>query len=404
MKLYDLAVIGGGPAGATCARHAAESGLDVVLLEKSHHPRNKPCGGAIGPQAIRNLDVDISSVAERSFHAALIHTPSGKKVMLASENLIGQLVTRSKFDHLLLQKAEKAGVEVIQDTEIVSLEQTRAGVRALAVGDSYKSHLLVGADGVNGIISKEIGIRSKWRSEQIALCISADVPMEQGDVESVMITNEVDGFPAIELFFNLVSWGYGWCFPKKNGFSIGIGCRMDKQENLKQSWEKLISLIEVEKGVKLDTSNRVQYRVPLGSRLNRSTARRSMIIGDAAGLASPLTGEGVSFAVQSGILAANIAVEAVEMKSPLHIAKYDDQLKKSIGNELRDSRWIAEVLHKSDKHTELLFQIATEDLVMRKYMTDIVSRVTTFSDMKVRIGKRMLSKHPLKSVRLGFKV
>ncbi len=401
--MYDLTVIGGGPAGSTCARHAAESGLDVVLLEKAHHPRDKPCGGALGPQTIRNLDVDISPVVERSFHAALIHTPSGNKVKLTNEDLRGYLVTRSKFDYLLLQKAEHAGVEVIQDTEIVGLEQTRSGVRALAVGDSYKSHLLVGADGVNGIISKELGIRSMWSSEQIAVCISADVPMEQSDVESLMITDEADGFPAIELYFNLVSWGYGWCFPKKDGFSIGIGCRMDKQENLQQSWEKLVLLVEKEKGVKLDTSNRVSYRVPLGGRLNRSVARRSMIIGDAAGLASPLTGEGVSYAIQSGILAADVAVKAVEMKSPLHITKYDDQLKRSIGKELKDSRWIAEILHKSDKHTELLFQIATEDLVMRKYMTDIVSRVATFSDMKVRIGKRMLSKHPLKSVRLGFK-
>ncbi|MFW9965022.1 MAG: NAD(P)/FAD-dependent oxidoreductase [Candidatus Sifarchaeia archaeon] len=401
--MYDLTVIGGGPAGATCARRAAELGLDVVLLEKAYHPREKPCGGALGPQTIRNLDLDITRVIERTFHAALVHIPSMKKVMLTSEDLTGYLVTRSKFDSFLLQMAADAGVEVLQGVEVVGLEQTRSGVRALAVGDSYKSHLLVGADGVNGIIAKELDIRSKWAPDKIALCISADVPMRVEEVESIMTTCESDGSPVIELFFDLLPWGYGWCFPKKHGFNIGIGCRMDRQENLQQNWEKLVRKLEKEKGLEFDMSNRVSYRVPLGDKLNQCTARRSMLIGDAAGLVSPLTGEGISYAIQSGKLAAKVASEAVNMKSPNHIAEYEDYLKKTIGQELIDTRWIAEILHKSDKHKELLFQIVAEDPVMRRYITNIVSRVATFSDMRVQIGKRMLSKHPLKSIRLGFK-
>ncbi|MFW9962965.1 MAG: NAD(P)/FAD-dependent oxidoreductase [Candidatus Sifarchaeia archaeon] len=401
--MYDLTVIGGGPAGATCARQAAEAGLDVVLLEKAHHPREKPCGGALGPQTVRNLDFDISNVIEFTFHAALVFTPSMRKVMLTSDGLTGHLVTRSKFDHLLLQKAAEAGAEVVQGTEVVGLEQTRSGIRALSVGDSYKSHFLVGADGVNGIIAKELGIRSKWAPDQIALCISADVPMSQSDLKSATITHESNGSPVIELYFNLLSWGYGWCFPKKDGFSIGIGCRMDKQENLQQSWERLIATIESERGIDIDTSNRVSYRVPFGGNSIRCIARRSMLIGDAAGLVSPLTGEGISYAIQSGKLAAKVASEAVEMKSPFHVAKYDDQLNKTIGQELVDTRWISGILHKSKKHTDLFFEIVDEDPLMMKYVTNIVSRISTLSDLRVQIVKRMLSKHPLKSIRLGLK-
>jgi len=401
--LYDLAVIGGGPAGAICARDAAEAGLDVVLLEKAHHPREKPCGGALGPRAIRSIDFDISNVIERTFHAALVYTPSMRKVILTSEELIGYLVTRSKLDLFLLQKAEEAGAEVVQGTQVVGIEQTRTGIRALSVGDSYKSHLLVGADGVNGIIARELGIRSKWAPDQVALCISAEVPVSQSDLKSAMITHESNGSPVIEMYFNLLSWGYGWCFPKKNGFSIGIGCRMDKQENLQQSWERLIELIEVEKEIEIDTSNKVSYRVPLGGKLNRYIARRSMLVGDAAGLVSPLTGEGISYAIQSGKLAAKIASEAVEMRAPLHVAEYENQLKKTVERELVDTRWISEVLHKSKRHTDLLFEIVDEDPLMRKYMTNIVSRITTFSDIRGKVGKRMLSKHPLKSIRLGLK-
>ena len=400
MWVYDLTVVGGGPAGATCARRAAEAGLDVVLLEKAYHPREKPCGGALGPQAIRSLDIDISSVIERTFNAAIIRTPSGKKVTLISE---GCLVTRSEFDSYLLQKAVDAGVEVVQGVEVVGLEQLRSGTRALAVGDSYKSHLLVGADGVNGIIARELGVRSKWSPEQVALCYSATVPMSSSDVESVMMTHGADESPAIELYFGLVSWGYAWCFPKKNGFNIGIGCRLDKQENLQQKWDDFVAIIEREKGIELDVSNRVSYRVPLGDKLNRCIARRSMLIGDAAGLVSPFTGEGISYAIQSGVLAAKIACEAVESKSPLHVVEYDNQLKATIGQELMDTRWLTGLLNKSYKHMELLFQIVADDPVVRRYMTDIVSRVTTLSDVRVQLGKRLLSKHPLKALRLGLR-
>jgi geranylgeranyl reductase family protein len=397
-------VVGGGPAGATCARLAAEVGLDVVLLEKAHHPREKPCGGALGPQVSKSLDIDISPVVERTFNAAHVHTPSGSTVILTSKELNGQIVTRSAFDALLLQKAEAAGVEVIQGVEVVGVEQLRAGIRALAVGDSYKSHLLVGADGVNGIVAGELGVRSKWAPDKIALCFSGDALMTASDVESLMATSKKDGTSEIELYFDLMSWGYGWCFPKREGLNIGIGCRMDKQETLQQQWEKFVARIEEEKGVKLDIPKRNAYRIPLGDRVLRCTSRRSMLVGDAAGLVSPLTGEGVSYAIQSGKLAAKIASETVKKKSPIHVAEYENQLRRSIGQELADTRWISEILHKSPNNRDLLFQIAAEDPVMMNYMTNLVSRITTFTEVRSKIVKRMLTRHPLKSIRLGIRV
>ena len=127
------------------------------------------------------------------------------------------------------------------------------------------------------------------------------------------------------------------------------------------------------------------------------------MIGDAAGLVSPFTGEGISYAIQSGLLAANVASEAVKSKSPFHIVEYDNLLKKTIGKELMDTRWLTGILHKSQKHTELLFQIVAEDPEMLRYMTDIVSRGTTFSDVRDQVMKRLLSKHPLKALRLGLR-
>lgn len=398
--MYDLTVIGGGPAGATCARKAAEAGLEVVLLEKANHPRLKPCGGALGPHALRSLDLDISPVIERTFHAVTVHTPAGKNVTLTSRELTGHLVKRDRFDAHLLHKAKEAGVEVIEGIKVVGIEQLRSGIRAMGVGDSYKSHLLVGADGVNGISAKELGIRTKWQQERIALCFEAEIPMNPNEVESTMQTHNSD--PVIELYFGLVPWGYGWCFPKRDGFSVGIGCRLDKSGDLKSAWIKLVERIEREKGIELDLSRRTSYRVPVGGRMGRCIARRSMLVGDAAGLVSPLTGEGISYAIESGTLAAKVAINAVKTKSPLQVVEYDRLVKEGMSRELADSRMITGILNKSNRHVELLFQIADEDPIMREYLTDIFARIKPFSSLKVPLVIRMLTKHPLKSIKLGL--
>jgi flavin-dependent dehydrogenase len=157
----------------------------------------------------------------------------------------------------------------------------------------------------------------------------------------------------------------------------------------------------MERGIEQDLSDSVSYRLPLGGKLNRLIGRRCMLVGDAAGLVSPLTGEGISFAIQSGILAARIASETIEAKTPLHVKEYESQLKKKIGHELADTRWLAGILHKSNKHTDLLFQIASEDPVMREYFTNVVARVATFSEYRTKIVKRMLTRHPMKALRLG---
>ncbi|TFG32615.1 geranylgeranyl reductase family protein [Candidatus Thorarchaeota archaeon] len=400
--MYDLLVIGGGPGGATCARRAAMKGLDVVLIEKKVFSREKACGGALSPRVINTLDFDISKIIERRFEAAMIHRPSGQKSILTRDDFKGHLIQRGHFDKYLLDKAKEAGVEVVEGTDILAIDQLRKGIRALSVGDSFKGHLLVGADGVNGISMKRLGIRNRWQNEEIAVCISAEVLLEPSEVERLMTMDESHQRYMIELYFGITEWGYGWCFPKMDRLSIGLGCRVDKAKHLRDKWIKFLTKLENQKGIRFKLTKKTSFRVPLGGIQSRYIGRRSMLIGDAAGLVSPVSGEGISFAIESGILAAEVAVESVQKKSPVHIIEYDRRLKKGLLRELRNLRFIAGIMHKSNENIERICSIADDDPVMREYLTDILARINTYSNLKLKITKQLLTHHPLKAIRLGL--
>ncbi len=400
--MYDLLVIGGGPGGATCARRAALEGLNVALIEREKYPQRKICGGALSPRTSDLLDFDISELVERSFNSVIVHRPSGKITVLTREGFRGRLIQREQFDELLLMKAKEAGVDVIEGTEIISIEQLRKGIRALSIGNSFKGHLLVGADGVNGKSMEQLGIRSQWAQEDVGLCIQADVPLERDQIQQLTKQDENTERCAIELYYGFVEWGYGWCFPLKNKLNIGIGCRLDKATTLRKKWATFCTMISKEKGIDLGNLQHNSARVPMGGTKQRYIARRSMLVGDSAGLVSPATGEGISYAIESGILAADIAVKAVNSKAPTHIIEYERNLKRGIVKELHDLRFIAGILNKSKKNLELVCDIADDDIIMRDYLVDILTRTRTFSDVKSKIVKRLLSHHPLKAIRLGL--
>ena len=378
------------------------NGLDVVLVEKYQIPRPKPCGGALGPRAIDALDFDISHLVEGKFHAAKIHRPSGKTSVLTRNDLEGYLIHRSKFDSFLVDKAKEAGVEVVLANEIVAIEQLRNGVRALGVGDSYKAQLLVGADGVNGITSKELDIRHHWSTEDVAVCISAEVPLEPSEVERLFVTNSENPLSYIDLYYGFTEWGYGWCFPRQDSLNIGLGCRLDKARSLRDQWEPFLSKIAHDKDIKIRVTEKTSARVPIGGSSNRIIGRRSMLIGDAAGLVSAISGEGISFAIESGNLAADVASEAIQEESPVHIVEYDRRMKQQYLEELKDLRFLAGILYKSENNLESVFNIIDKDQTMSDYFTDVFTRITPYSELKFKIAKRLLTKHPLKAIKLGL--
>lgn len=399
--MYDLIVIGGGPAGTICAREAALSGLSVMIIEKEKLPRNKLCGGALSPRVSELLDFDISSVVQREMKNAVIYAPSGRKIVVTKTDSKGNLIKRSDFDHLLVQKAKEAGVQVLESTRVLSIEQVRTGVRILTHGDSYKTHILVGADGVNSLCARQLGIRRTWPSNRVALCIAADIPLPPEEIDRIMSIEGKPGQVAIEMYLWAMDYGYGWCFPKHDEISLGIGYKMKHGVvDLRSAWKQFVDRFEKEKGIKLDTSGQSAHRVPLGKMGKRITSRRTMLVGDAAGLVSPITGEGIFYALQSGIIAGRVASEAVKKKDPLLVRIYEHRLKKALKTEFSAANFVSNLVFRSEKNVELVCELAEKDPILRDQIVDLGIGARPISKIRMEITKRMLRHHPVKGLRL----
>jgi geranylgeranyl reductase family protein len=391
----DLIVVGGGPAGATCARRAAQLGLEVLLLEKANHPRRKACGGGVTVRAKDALDFDLSSAIEREAYGVRIYSPSGLILEQSGPEPSGFTVRRESFDSLLLQKAREAGAEVIEGTKVEDATEKSDSVVAVTEGCTYKGRLLVGADGTNSIVARRTGIKTRWRDDEVGLCIEASVPMDPSEISRIVYEKSL-----IEIHFGPVLYGYAWAFPKKTEFSLGIGVRVSKMRNLKDAWKRFVSSFEERHSVKCDLQDTIAARLPLRGKIRDTCSKRVMLVGDAAGYVAPVTGEGIIYAIESGKIAAEVANEELAKGVSANASSYESRCKKAFNQDLAIAQSLANILLKSNKNMEIACQAAHTDQILLEYVRDLVMGIKSYKEARNQIIKRLLQNHPRKTLSL----
>ena len=338
MRRYDVIVVGAGPAGSAAAYRLAKGGASVALLEKQILPRRKTCGGGM-PMCVSDL-LQLDEIRDLSPDAFLEssvrhmrHTYKWKDPVLASLNsetpgseeistekpLTLWMVQRSVFDNALAQRAAKAGADLMDGLSVRTLAFEKGKpvrVTAEGVNGGWEAYAdtIIGADGANGIVAKQAGLR---RERTLAIAIEAEVPHEWGIGHSDL-RKEI-----CHLEYGAVHHGYAWIFPKGDHLNVGAGVFRPRNgdgrgdTNVRHELHKAILDYLKLMGIPKKIEDLVLHAHPLpvwnGMDTLQTRDNRVLLVGDSAGLINPFFGDGILHALKSGQIAAQSILQKDQM-------------------------------------------------------------------------------------------
>jgi len=333
---YDVIVVGGGPAGSTAARYCAAAGLETLILEKEYFPRVKTCAGGVTVAALNLLEEPVPPeiVESRCTHFYGFYEDEKVAVDMGQEFMV--VVSREIFDMWLIGLAQSAGADFKQGQKVTSIDVCADGVTVRTESAAYCGRIVVGADGVNSAVAKMV--RRPLQKNDLGFCLCSEVDAAGYD------QNWYDG---IEIYYGQMPMSYGWVFPKRGRYSVGLGGWLSGAKNFKEVLERFLQ----KRGLPLEQEIRGHF-VPLGGIDRPTVSDRIILAGDAAGYADPFTGEGIRYAVASGRLAAEAANFLISRGVQLdrqNLGVYERNCYRQFGADLKAALFIARQFGKFPK-------------------------------------------------------
>ncbi|HLE52904.1 MAG TPA: geranylgeranyl reductase family protein [Anaerolineales bacterium] len=284
--IYDVVIVGAGPGGGTAAYFLGEARRRVLVLEKESLPRYKPCGGGLSSRLLEQFPFSFEPVIESRVkeisYALGKHTVT---IRLPANTM--RMVMRDGFDTFILAHAN---VEVRQGVAVKKVHELEDRVIVeTGHGDRFEGRYLIASDGANSIVARSLGLR---QDRLLAAAIEVEVPVPPDTFARLADTPT--------FIFGEIRLGYLWIFPKSKHLSVGIGALHPKPGELQATLRRVMARY----GIPLDDAPLHGHPLPIYTRREPIASRRTLLVGDAAGLVDPFSGEGIRFAVKSGRLAA----------------------------------------------------------------------------------------------------
>lgn len=324
---YDVTIAGAGPSGSVLAYELARRGLRVLLLEKSKLPRPKTCAGGVTVRASSLLPFDFSQIVENIIYGVRLSFQSVPKKVRTYDKPLAYMVSRDKFDYLLASKACEAGVTLQDGVELLDLKVQSDRVDLITSQNSFSTPVLVGADGANSAVVRSLGLR---RGFDYGVGLNGNIPVA-GDIYS-----QWDGLMGLDYG---IPGGYAWVFPKEGCLSVGAGGLARDAKKLRPHTRQLIRAYHLGQG---DTDHIKGHLMPLKKAATPLVYGRVLLVGDAAGVIDPLTGEGIFYGIKSAFLAASAISRFLEGKT-VDLAEYDESINRDLGPEFRIARSIQKI-------------------------------------------------------------
>ena len=296
--------------------------MRVALVDKARFPRDKLCGGLLSQRSTRAirrvfgadcmLPIEVTSTGAAVFDR-------DQRLVRVSDCKPLHFTARRQLDACLVQQAVARGAAVLEGSAVAAID-TAGGTVSLADGHTVAARFIIGADGASSRIRKLLGVSMDRGG--FAVGLEAEVPRDAvgRDIRDP------------EIYFGVAEWGYAWVFPKRETLTVGVGGLATQNADMRACFREFA----------LAALGRIPAQpvcgspIPFGNYLPQPGRGSTLLVGDAAGLVEPLTGEGIAFAVQSGCHAACAVIEAVRCNAPARALEFYGPGYRAIVQSFRD--------------------------------------------------------------------
>jgi geranylgeranyl reductase family protein len=392
MKQFDLMIIGAGPAGSFAAELLARGGARVALFDGRPEGEPKACGGGVTAKALKAWP-QLLNAAGRTINELDLYSPSGKKLHLELDEPFA-IYSRIVFDSYLRERARDAGAEVI--SEKISARKAKKTGTGWVLENKWAGAVLVGADGANSGIAKMLAGPLPASDMEVAFGYRAPLPVNEAA-------------PTVVAF--LPRWvGYAWAFPRPDHISFGIATTQDAFEHQPLDdllWRFMIGYYQQCDGAKIkfwrdeknngdstrvrdhlrETAERYAARIPgLADKTwdsRKVCGKDWALLGDAAGFADPVTGEGIYYALRSAELFAETYLnEKAE--------DYEARWREDFGADLRRAAQMRRRFYGNfwgAPFTERMIEFARGHRGVKRVLGDLVAGEQGYVDLKKKLVK-----------------
>ncbi|MEE9610783.1 MAG: hypothetical protein V3W19_05995, partial [Desulfatiglandales bacterium] len=322
-------------------------------------------GGGVVHRAIRLLPVDVSEAIERECHAVELNLGTDSlRFTTRRDDPIISMTMRDEFDFLLISAAKEAEADIRSECKVLDVIVGADKLELVTSEGPLFARFVVAADGAMGTMAMKTG----WQeTRHLIPALECEAFVSDGLLEKLGPTARFD--------FGVVPFGYAWIFPKKGHLSAGVLSMRRGSVNLNSLLEGYMKLNGLDKIVR---TKRHGFLIPVSPRKDGFVRGRVLLTGDAAGLADPITGEGITFAVLSGQIAAKALLDGAFDEARVKVL-YESELLRKILPELRLGRALAKLTYDYPRLLRRLFKLYGQEFT--EAVTDVVMGKKTYREL-----------------------
>jgi geranylgeranyl reductase family protein len=347
VERFDAIVVGAGPAGSVTAIHLTRGGARVLLLDKARFPRDKPCGGGLTMRAVRELPVSPEPVVEHRVDRLGLRLRYATHFERRGREPLILMTQRVRLDHYLVEQAAAEGADVRDGVKVTDVSADERRVSLRVDDEPVEADVLVGADGANGTVRRTLGL---GRDYVLGVALEGNVPND------VVGDDRYRGVAELEL--GIIPGGYGWVFPKGDHVNVGVGGWEREGPGLRAHLAELCQ----HHGIPHEAVEAIRgHRLPLRRPGSTASRGRTLVVGDAAGLVDPLSGDGMYEAFVSARLAAGAVLDVLAGRSA-SLDGYTAELTATLGP-MMSASWGAKIA--LDRYPRTTFLLGRTHLAWR---------------------------------------